>query len=73
MSVKLNEKGDDLYIDNDIPHGYLRRELTIHRFGDGRAELLLTEWGEKRSKLCSMELTPEQISALVKFLSKEDG
>ena len=70
MTIKLNESGDDLYLDNEATCRSFMRELTIHKFGDGRAELLLTECGEKRSNLCSMELKPEQISALIKFLMK---
>lgn len=71
MTIKTDELRKDLQIDNDEPHGYFRRDMKVHKFGDGRAEIMITESGEKRSKICSMELKPEQISFIVKFLSSD--
>lgn len=70
MSFKFEDGGATLRIDNDQQRGW-GRELYIHRFPDGRFELMITEQGDKRCKISGMELTKEQVCMLMRFITGE--
>jgi len=68
MTILFDDLLNTLSMSSHVNRLRPQRELNVHKFGDGRVELMIREHGEKRCKLCSMELSKEQISALGDFL-----
>jgi hypothetical protein len=70
MSHQIEDNGETLRINNDKQRSS-ERELYAHRFPEGRLELMITEQGEKRCKICSTELSKEQVCLLMRFITGE--